>query len=76
MRKAADQLEEMIRLSTVLSIICWACNSFLPMLVRIRQLIRKMVERSHELDPSRQQRGQCARDGFDVLEIWQATMGM
>ncbi len=55
------------------SIICWSmCNEVFftdaPVKDKAKELIRKMVERSHELDPSRPAAvGGAQRDGFDVL---------
>ena len=55
------------------SIICWSmCNEVFftdaPVKDKAKELIRKMVERSHELDSSRPAAvGGAQRDGFDVL---------
>ena len=52
---------------------CWSmCNEVFftdaPVKDKAKELIRKMVERSHELDPSRPAAvGGAQRDGFDVL---------
>lgn len=68
------QLEEMICTQrNHPSIICWSmCNEVFftdaPVKDKAKELIRKMVERSHELDPSRPAAvGGAQRDGFDVL---------
>lgn len=73
-KSCLDQLEEMIRSQrSHPSIICWSmCNEVFftdaPVKDKAKELIRKMVERSHELDPSRPAAvGGAQRDGFDVL---------
>ena len=73
-KSCLDQLEEMICTQrNHPSIICWSmCNEVFftdaPVKDKAKELIRKMVERSHELDPSRPAAvGGAQRDGFDVL---------
>lgn len=73
-KSCLDQLEEMICTQrNHPSIICWSmCNEVFftdaPVKDKAKELIRKMVERSHELDPSRPAVvGGAQRDGFDVL---------
>lgn len=73
-KSCLDQLEEMIRSQrSHPSIICWSmCNEVFftdaPVKDKAKELIRKMVERSHELDPLRPAAvGGAQRDGFDVL---------
>ena len=73
-KSCLDQLEEMVRSQrSHPSIICWSmCNEVFftdaPVKDKAKELIRKMVERSHELDPSRPAAvGGAQRDGFDVL---------
>lgn len=73
-KSCLDQLEEMICTQrNHPSIICWSmCNEVFftdaPVKDKAKELIRKMVERSHELDPSRSAAvGGAQRDGFDVL---------
>lgn len=73
-KSCLDQLEEMICTQrNHSSIICWSmCNEVFftdaPVKDKAKELIRKMVERSHELDPSRPAAvGGAQRDGFDVL---------
>ena len=73
-KSCLDQLEEMICTQrNHPSIICWSmCNAVFftdaPVKDKAKELIRKMVERSHELDPSRPAAvGGAQRDGFDVL---------
>lgn len=73
-KSCLDQLEEMICTQrNHPSIICWSmCNEVFftdaPVKDKAKELIRKMVERSHELDTSRPAAvGGAQRDGFDVL---------
>lgn len=73
-KSCLDQLEEMICTQrNHPSIICWSmCNEVFftdaPVKDKAKELIRKMVERSHELDPLRPAAvGGAQRDGFDVL---------
>ena len=73
-KNCLDQLEEMIHSQrNHPSIICWSmCNEVFftdePVKDKAKALIRKMVNRSHELDPSRPAAvGGAQRDGFDVL---------
>lgn len=73
-KSCLDQLEEMICTQrNHPSIICWSmCNEVFftdaPVKDKAKELIRKMVERSHGLDPSRPAAvGGAQRDGFDVL---------
>lgn len=73
-KSCLDQLEEMICTQrNHPSIICWSmCNEVFftdaPVKDKAKELIRKMVERSHELDPSRPAAvGGAQRDEFDVL---------
>ena len=73
-KSCLDQLEEMICTQrNHPSIICWSmCNEVFftdaPVKDKAKELIRKMVEHSHELDPSRPAAvGGAQRDGFDVL---------
>lgn len=73
-KSCLDQLEEMICTQrNHPSIICWSmCNEVFftdaPVKDKAKELIRKMVERSHELDQSRPAAvGGAQRDGFDVL---------
>ena len=73
-KSCLDQLEEMIHSQRKHpSIICWSmCNEAFftdgPVKDKAKKLIRKMVKRSHELDPSRPAAvGGAQRDGFDVL---------
>ena len=73
-KSCLDQLEEMICTQrNHPSIICWSmCNEVfftdVPVKDKAKELIRKMVERSHELDQSRPAAvGGAQRDGFDVL---------
>ena len=73
-KSCLNQLEEMICTQrNHPSIICWSmCSEVFftdaPVKDKAKELIRKMVERSHELDPSRPAAvGGAQRDGFDVL---------
>ncbi len=73
-KSCLDQLEEMIHSQrNHPSIICWSmCNEVFftdgPVKDKAKKLIQKMVECSHELDPSRLAAvGGAQRDGFDVL---------